>query len=806
MSLASRGTLEVDHYVGRCLIRPGLHKVTVGKKEEVLKTSFYGGLSFRDCYDHCQGFVSSSDHCQNFIQCHQQSQDTWTGAPLISVASGARRCGQKSLKVIQKQQQKLQEQQQQESIQELQQASNQQISSHLPSWVDSYSEQIHHQQQQQISDQQISSHQSGNPQQHQQQSQQQQFVSEQQISNHLLSWVDSYPQHVQQQQQQQQQQQMSDQQISSHQSRNPQQRQKQQQHQQLHQISDHQISRNIILPKSPLSRLAIHTQGAPLILANRFHNRGKLLNNSLNPNLGITSTLVNSYDHSSGNTIAMKNITRCPVPRAQRLSGLEEAKKQPGSLSNKVDKEMGPGRNINIDSLSIASDESSGSNNSENSLPRIIKPRKRRKKDRKPINGLGNSSEIGKQEQHQVSSLNSLLRTTEQSNVIPPKPSYEQCYELPPPQFWAQRRLPMATQGYLRESVQTRGLSTQEIVDIKQSHAHRHLEVVLDDNRNFLPDQIYKLPLKGFRNNGDYLNNRNSSHYYEYSNLTESFPCEEDLKNNLESSSGEKGLKSNLKSSQCPYKEDLKSDLRSFSCKEDLKSVLTSQCLYCHPSGLLWDQDFYSSFLTPSRDFCPNLSLCLSSLPVFSSQRTLNCQEQRRSNLSDKKLLSADSSQSQKAKDSSNSVLRRSWSDPSNHCSEISTSGRSNLCFGVIGDRGQTENGKKTLWQSDIIDDPRNNIGSGTTSTNPKGLEVSTEIITSPNGHRDLEIRFYSSGAETPAPEEDKIVLAEEKIVITEDKVLCEDLEESEEDFSDIWRYHDSKLQQDFHILLQAEE
>uniref|UniRef100_T1IE71 Uncharacterized protein n=2 Tax=Rhodnius TaxID=13248 RepID=T1IE71_RHOPR len=75
--------------------------------------------------------------------------------------------------------------------------------------------------------------------------------------------------------------------------------------------------------RSPLSRLAIHTQGAPLIQAGRQQPRLTKQNN------------------------------------------------------NKQKKEKDP-----KDFSSVASDESSG--NSENSLPRIIKPRKRRKKDRKP--------------------------------------------------------------------------------------------------------------------------------------------------------------------------------------------------------------------------------------------------------------------------------------------------------------------------------------------------------------------------------------------------------------------------------------
>ncbi|KAK9505862.1 hypothetical protein O3M35_009834 [Rhynocoris fuscipes] len=80
--------------------------------------------------------------------------------------------------------------------------------------------------------------------------------------------------------------------------------------------------------RSPLSRLAIHTQGAPLIQAGR-----------------------------------------------QQTRIIKQNGKQP-----KKEKDQ-------KDFSSVVSDESSG--NSENSLPRIIKPRKRRKKDRKPQQANG---------------------------------------------------------------------------------------------------------------------------------------------------------------------------------------------------------------------------------------------------------------------------------------------------------------------------------------------------------------------------------------------------------------------------------
>lgn len=84
-----------------------------------------------------------------------------------------------------------------------------------------------------------------------------------------------------------------------------------------------------LISRTPLSRLAIHTQGAPLILAPR------------------------------------KAKVPPPPPHRSAPAKAPAAPPQPAS-----------------DTLSVASDESSG--HSENSLPRIIKPRKRRKKDRKP--------------------------------------------------------------------------------------------------------------------------------------------------------------------------------------------------------------------------------------------------------------------------------------------------------------------------------------------------------------------------------------------------------------------------------------
>lgn len=99
-------------------------------------------------------------------------------------------------------------------------------------------------------------------------------------------------------------------------------------------------------PRTPLSRLAIHTQGAPLILSARCDNARKTRN------------------------------------RGQR--GKNHRNDFAQRRSDKYKDENPNGRSGTSDCLSVASDESSGSGHSENCLPRIIKPRKRRKKDRKP--------------------------------------------------------------------------------------------------------------------------------------------------------------------------------------------------------------------------------------------------------------------------------------------------------------------------------------------------------------------------------------------------------------------------------------
>lgn len=115
--------------------------------------------------------------------------------------------------------------------------------------------------------------------------------------------------------------------------------------------------------QTPVSKLAMQAQGAPLIIQNR-HDRRKYT---------AAPEHRNQRPHGHGEHAPKDRCEAAPEgtrPRNQQ--------QQTRSIRG--------GRNNNTDAVSVASDESSGSTNSETMLPRIIKPRKRRKKDRKPNN------------------------------------------------------------------------------------------------------------------------------------------------------------------------------------------------------------------------------------------------------------------------------------------------------------------------------------------------------------------------------------------------------------------------------------
>lgn len=702
MSPASQGALEVERYIGSCLIssnvRAGLHgkPATVCRKQEQPAT--VRGAKARGCYNNgAQGYSGLADQQQCQVQ--YGGPGGWTGAPLISMTSSPRRC-------------------------------NQRLSPSLGQ---------------------------------------------------------------QQQQQQQQTTCCADQQ---------------------------QVPPGGHLHKSPLSRLAIHTQGAPLILAGRFYNRGKVHGNNGGNSNGTVNTLcgnaVGSYVHNNANSSTTSNVngsTRCPASRIVAQRPPETSMKKSGTISanskmpnpdcpSAAGKENAGSSSIaNIDSLSIASDESSGSNNSENSLPRIIKPRKRRKKDRKPPNNVvANGIDAAKSEepvitQRQQSSGCGNGVSGEQSVVVKYAPTcYEpRIYEAVAPHLRNYRRPPV---GH-RETVYggCRAPSMQmEMADVRQqryAHHRHHVQVkVLDDNRNVVaaPMRAAAAPPKGYRHHHHANGNGN---------------CNSGLPRR--------------------YVHEYAGESCEAAARED--GLGPCQCRYCDPAGLIWDVDRngYSPFLTapslsvppPSSSSSPGVDYRhgghFGQMPLFLTPPCSNLQERALDRLFDEHSRSQDDGR-ESVVGPGGVVLRRSWSDPTSYFSygeEIVAPTRD---VGVIGDRGgQSESGKhkRTLWRGDSIGGAPTSSSTGANgaspnavggpAASPKGLEVSTEIITSPNGHRDLEIKFYSS----PSPAER---------LVEEDKSssLVDEAEDDEHngdgDFSDIWSYHESKLQQDFRTLLQAEE
>ncbi|XP_034943001.1 uncharacterized protein [Chelonus insularis] len=547
------------------------------------------------------------------------------------------------------------------------------------------------------------------------------------------------------------------------------------QHQQTHQqVSSHLQSR------SPLSRLAIHTQGAPLILAGRYHSRGKISNSNI-----IASANVNNFCNVNNNTMS---IGRCaPVRNQKTIAEVsrkcqpqqhQQQQQQPQPQQQQINQkndcqnaklDSSSGTSIaNIDSLSITSDESS--NNCENSLPRIIKPRKRRKKDRKPTNVI--APENSKPEDQPVTTNSGLA---DQSSVVSLKPYVPICYETryEPPAHRAQRRPPVCRESYGRTQA-----PMQEIVDTRQRYAHRHAQVkVLDDNRNIVPVLVRTTGLtKGYRN-----------HHHRH-------PVNNAINRAIHNENGPRYIHN--------YDTCEKVDI--------IDDPGSCQCRYCNPSGLIWDvdQDGYSPFLTPPSTSTGNDFVQISQIPLFLSRSTLGCQEHGEYYDVDDPLrghhhhhhhhhhhqIPVGSTRHERLESTGGVLLRRSWSDPSSYFSEqISTPSRD---VGVIGDRGQpTEIGRgRSSWPGSPSYVSLGINASGLSAlANPasssQSLEVSTEIVTSHNGHRDLEIKFFSSSPSAVQPEEDKSPFIDDN-----------------EDYSDIWSYHESKLQQDFRTLLQAEE
>lgn len=338
--------------------------------------------------------------------------------------------------------------------------------------------------------------------------------------------------------------------------------------------------------RSPLTRLAIHTQGAPLIQA-----QGRYNNHNRNRN---------SYGRDS----SLRLYQGGDVVRR-----VDAAKSDAGNQNKDASTR-------NSDSLSVASDESSG--NSENSLPRIIKPRKRRKKDRKPPVNQSTSNDTISQNPPEVESNH------EVSPIVTLKPYMPLCFE----------------------SFGARATSEQKPQD--------------------LPNDNIAVKVKSDKDKSieDLINRPNSADEFPFGNLLDE-------------------------------EEDARSDLSSCA------PATLCQCRYCDPSGVIWDVDqrCYSPFLTP---------------PSPTDNRFHYDSANQSSRYSNQQLI-APSFFPYSFDGDLGSILRRSWSDPT-----------SNLNLDSL---------QKTNLTSSVETPP----------PSPQGLQVSSEIVTSPNGHRDIEIKFYSS-------------------------------------------------------------
>lgn len=347
---------------------------------------------------------------------------------------------------------------------------------------------------------------------------------------------------------------------------------------------------------NPLSRLAVHTQGLPLILSGKHGNRRSKAARS----------------------------TQLPQGR-----GVVDSAKKIGECKDST---------VNgVDSLSVASDESSGSNNSENSLPRIIKPRKRRKKDRKPH--PTRSTPDGIPDHHQDGCTGS-------SSIVTLKPYVPYCYE----------RYTRDCGVYAARN-NTSTSSSGSNVDVSERTVMR--QNVTQDMCNIEVQQ------------GSNINNNNNK---SSSDLTSETP---QLHHRFEDVvGGLDGDGDNCEPSSC-------------------------QCRYCDPAGQIWDVDrhCYSPFLTS---------------PTFRHVRPTY------------------------ADTSVNASMMSPAKKKQHQFSERISSALQSQCLISAFSLDLEDISVRNCKDAEVCRPLPNR-------TQQQCLEISTTIVTSPNGHRDLEIRLFSS-------------------------------------------------------------
>ncbi|CAH2040733.1 unnamed protein product, partial [Iphiclides podalirius] len=331
---------------------------------------------------------------------------------------------------------------------------------------------------------------------------------------------------------------------------------------------------------TPVSKLAMHAQGAPLIIHNR-HDRRKY------------TTVPEQRNHRPGAHVDHGARDRCEAHETNRARNQQQPPRSARSGRN---------NNNNTDAVSVASDESSGSTNSETMLPRIIKPRKRRKKDRKP-------------------------------NNIVPHDMTAAALEIGDVGHGAVGSMSAASHGVYDESY-CRNITMQYRLDVK----------VLE----------YSEP---------------APETYRVVALGEALEA----------------TRFGLAEAASPSES----------------AVSSCQCRYCDPVGQIWDADSIADLLdeNSSGDFAPT--------KLEDSMKVVGPLGRR----------------------GADTVLRRSWSDPSSR----------------VADR-RDANAAEPQSSSNLYSlFPPSRRASSPEPRSPLALEISSEIVTSMNGHRDLEIKLFST-------------------------------------------------------------
>lgn len=355
----------------------------------------------------------------------------------------------------------------------------------------------------------------------------------------------------------------------------------------------------------------------------------------------------------------------------------------------------------NMDSLSVTSDESSGSAHSETCLPRIIKPRKRRKKDRKPLTNSiqekGAASD-GKHESNELAPDTTLLSLN---------PFVSKCHER---------------------------------VDINHNATTNYKPVTVNSN---LLDYM-----KLYSANNDVVNSKIGD-------------------GNFKSLREISQKSSEISDTRAIHRVDDIDDNESDDSSSLFEAIsrcspTICQCRYCDPSGQTWDidQHCYSPLLTApmgleisgdKNPFVDKDSLLRRSwsepCPGYSVENLRISDYDKRStpHRSDPNITSASGHQEHSGDPSaSRSVgvigagrrITKSLDSPSTLDWKENTSPQSQLV-------------PETLFKS--------------SSSHGVSLEVSSAIVTSLNGHRDLEIKFFSTSPSAVVSDADSFVYPNRK-------------------------------------------